>query len=329
MRPRTAGRVVSLAEGDVPRIDVVIPTLNGWPLLERCLTCLRAQTVPHTAIVVDNGSSDGTGESVRTRFPEAKLVELESNRGFPAACNCGAAAGTGQIVVLLNNDVEPAPTFLAELVTSFADAGLGSAAGVLLRRDAATIDSVGVAVDVTLAGFPRLRGSPAGGAARDEPVLLGPAGGAAAYRRRAWDEVGGFDEGVLGYGEDVDLALRLRAAGWRTIAASSALAIHLGSASFGRRSAFQRYHGGFARGYFLRRYRVLRTTAALRVVATEAIVVVGDLLISRDLQALRGRLAGWRAASGLRPRSWPPPDCIDMSLSFWKSLRARVTIYRT
>ena len=78
---------------------------------------------------------------------------------------------------------------------------------------------------------------------------LGPAGAAAAYRRTAWEQVGGMDERIFAYMEDFDLALRLRAAGWRTVAAPDARGVHLGSASHGHRSASQRSHGGFGRGY--------------------------------------------------------------------------------
>jgi len=297
-------------------------------MLESCLACLQAQTLRHTVIVVDNGSTDGTSERLRASFPHVALIDSPTNLGFPAACNRGVAAGSGEVAVLLNNDVEARPTLLAELLAPFSDRRIGSVAAVLLRPDGTTIDSVGVAVDVTLAGFPRLRGIAALEAVRREPVLAGPVGGAAAYRRRAWEDVGGLDEGVLGYGEDVDLALRLQTAGWRTVAAPHAVGLHLGSASFGRRSPFQRYHGGFARGYFLRRYAVLTSSAAMRAVATEAIVVGGDLLISRDLQALRGRVAGWRAARGLSRRPFPPAEAIDASMSFWQSLRQRLTVYR-
>src|SRR5207247_2437711 len=134
-------------------------------------------------------------------------------------------------------------------------------------------------------------------------------------------------EGVLFYGEDVDLALRLRAVGWSTVAVSDAVAIHVGSATASRRSEWQRYQGGFARGYFLRRYGVLRSRAAPRAAATEALVVVGDALVfSHDLAALRGRIAGWRAAGG-KPRVAPPRDAIDGRITFLKSVGLRLGVY--
>jgi GT2 family glycosyltransferase len=161
-------------------------------------------------------------------------------------------------------------------------------------------------------------------------VLVGPSGAAAAFRRRAWEEVGGLDEGTFAYGEDVDLALRLRAGGWETAAAADAVALHVGSASAGTRSAWQRYQGGFSRAYFLRRYDVLRGRAALRAALTEAVVVLGDALVfSHDLAALRGRIAGWRAASGRSRHPHPPPDAIDERISFFESLRMRIRVYES
>ena len=159
-------------------------------------------------------------------------------------------------------------------------------------------------------------------------MLVGPSGAAGAYRREAWEAVGGLDEGVFSYGEDVDLALRLRAAGWSTAGAADAVSVHLGSATAGTRSPSQRYQGGFARGYFLRRYGILRSRVGVRVAATEAVVVLGDaLMFSHDLAALRGRFAGWRAASGLPRHRRPPDDAIDDDITFVKSLRLRLGVY--
>ncbi|HZC29325.1 MAG TPA: glycosyltransferase family 2 protein, partial [Gaiellaceae bacterium] len=201
-------------------------------------------------------------------------------------------------------------------------------AALLLQPGEDRIESFGLAVDTTLAGYPRLRGARVSEAQATNPVLVGPSGAAAAFRRRSWDDVGGLDEGAFSYGEDVDLALRLRAAGWETTVAADAVAVHIGSASAGRRSPWQRYQGGFSRGYFLRRYDVFRSRAAPRAALTEAIVVLGDALVfSRDLAALRGRIAGWRAASGRSHRPRPPRDAIDEGISFVDSLRMRVRVY--
>jgi N-acetylglucosaminyl-diphospho-decaprenol L-rhamnosyltransferase len=313
----------------IPSIDVVIPAHNGWELTKSCLGHLAAQTVPHTVVLADNGSSDGTPERVRDAFPDVHVVELGANLGFPVACNRGVQAGEGDIVVLLNNDVDCRPDFLDRLVTPFReDERLGSVTALLLTPDAERIDSFGLAVDPTLAGYPRLRGRPPQEAQTADPILIGPIGAGGAYRREAWYEVGGLDEGVLFYGEDVDLALRLRASGWSTAAAADAVGLHIGSATASRRSAWQRYQGGFARGYFLRRYGVLRGRAALRAAATEALVVLGDAIVfSHDLAALRGRVAGWRAARG-RPRvALPLGETIDRRITFLRSVALRLGVY--
>jgi GT2 family glycosyltransferase len=190
------------------------------------------------------------------------------------------------------------------------------------------IESFGLAVDPTIAGYPRLRGAPVNDAQTTRPILVGPSGAAGAYRRRAWEEVGGLDEGVFAYAEDVDLGLRIRAAGWSASATSEAVAVHVGSASAVTRSAWQRYQGGFARGYFLRRYGVLRSREAARALATEALVVVGDAAVySHDFAALRGRLVGWRAAGGKPRAPRPPRDAIDRRITFKESLRLRRAVY--
>jgi GT2 family glycosyltransferase len=309
-------------------IDVIIPTHQRWDLTESCLRHLREQSTPHTVIVADNASTDGTPAHIRASFPKVRLVELSRNRGFTVACNRGADAGDGEIIVLMNNDVEARPDFLERLVEPLArDSRIGSAAAVLVRPDEKTIDSVGLTVDRTLAGFPRLRGCPITDAASAWPILAGPTGGGGAYRRSAWKQANGLDEGVLFYGEDVDLALRIRAAGWRAAVAPDAIAVHLGSASAGHRSAWQRYQSGFARGYFLRRYGVLRGRAAARALATETVVVVGDATLSRDLSALRGRMAGWRAARASPPAPAPPDDAVDRTISLIESLRLRRVVY--
>src|SRR5438132_1042586 len=196
-------------------IDVVIVAFNRYDLTDSCLRHLSAQTIGHRVIVVDNGSTDGTYARLHAEWPEVHLAgRFDENRGFAEACNRGVAAGSSEIVVLLNNDVDCRPDFLERLVAPLRDPAVGSVAALMLQPGEELIDSVGLTADVTLAGFPRLQGLDAGQARSERPVLTGPVGTAAAYRRSAWEQVGGFDEMFTAYQEDFDLALRLRAAGW-------------------------------------------------------------------------------------------------------------------
>ena len=307
-------------------IDIVIPTYEGWEFTESCLSHLARQTVPHTVIVSDNASTDGTAEKVRASFPSVRVVETGKNLGFAVACNRGVEAGTNDVIVLLNNDVDVRPDFLERLVAPLdADGRVGSVSALLVRPDEKLIDSVGLTADVTLAGFGRLEGRPvAQKPLRSRPVLTGPCGGAGAYRRTAWEDQGGLDESVFSYMEDLDLALRLRAAGWQAAVAPDAVGVHFGSATMGRRSAWQRQQAGFSRGYFLRRYGVFRSAAAFRTIATEAAVVLGDAVHSARCQRLcAGGFAGWRAAGGKPRHRRPPPEALDLSIGFRESLALR------
>jgi N-acetylglucosaminyl-diphospho-decaprenol L-rhamnosyltransferase len=311
-----------------PAIDVVIVAYGRYELTDSCLRHLREQTVEHRVMLVDNGSTDDTSARVGEHWPDVHLERVDDNRGFAEACNRGVAAGSGEVVVLLNNDVDARPDFLAQLVAPLhADAGVGSVAALMLQPGERLIDSAGLVADRTLASFPRLQGREVDLADSSPLVLMGPAGTAAAYRRSAWEQVGGLDEAMFAYMEDFDLAVRLRSAGWRTALADDAVGVHLGSATHGHRSAWQRRHGGFGRGYLLRRYGLLRGRGAPRVLATETVVVIADLAISRDAAALRGRLAGWRAARGA-PRLKPPPrEAVDHTITFADSLALRRGVY--
>src|SRR4029453_6774221 len=160
-------------------IAVVIPVHNRRELTENCLRHPRTQKVSHSVVVCDNGSTDGTADRVRTEFPDARVRELGANTGFSAVCNRGVEAGTGDVVVLLNNDVECPAAFLERLVAPLTEGeSVGSASPLPIRPGEERIDSVGLTVDVTLAGYPRLRGRPIADAQATTPVLVGPTGAA-------------------------------------------------------------------------------------------------------------------------------------------------------
>jgi GT2 family glycosyltransferase len=304
-------------------IDVVVPVHGNWAVTASCLAHLERQSVEHRVIVVDDASPDDTLARLRAEYPDVSVVAFAENQGFAAACNAGIAAGAADVVVLVNNDVDAEPDMLGLLVAPFRDNPiLGSAAPLLLRPNG-TVDALGLCADKTVAGFVRHAGEHPGALSTKAPTLLGPYGAVAAYRRAAIDDVGGLDEGIFMYGEELDLALRLNAAGWATVAVPAARGTHLGGASSRRGSKSQRRRAGFGRGYLLRAYGILRGRHVVRALATELIVCAGDLVLSRDLASLTGRLSGWHAGrlAARRPRVIPG---IDSSIGFLTSLRLRV-----
>jgi N-acetylglucosaminyl-diphospho-decaprenol L-rhamnosyltransferase len=297
--------------------DVVVVSYNGGEHLLTCLEHLRAAARPGVRVIVaDNASTDGSATTVRARFPDVTVLELPENAGFGRAVNAGAAAGDGEAIVLVNADMFVEPGFVEAIVAPFSDLAVGMVAGLSLVPGGELVDGFGIEIDAGLSAYNRLRLRPVGSA---PGVLLGPSGGAAAYRRSAFEAAGGFDDAFFAYGEDVDLALRLRALGWRAAAAPEARGVHLGGASFGVGSPLQRRLGGFARGFLLRRYGVLRSRAAARALVVEALVVGWGLVRFRTLVPLTARVAGWRAAGGMRLAV--PPDAVDRSITLREAIR--------
>lgn len=218
------------------RVSLVIPTFNGAHLLATCLEAVARQTRPaDETIVVDDASTDGTGALLAERFPWAQHLLLDRNLGFVGAVNAGIAASRGEIVALLNNDTETEPGWLEALVTPLeADYGVGSTASKLLLFDRR--DHLQAAGDgYSTGGVPINRGA----WTRDEGQfdssveVFGASGGAAAYRRSALDEAGGFDPWLVSYLEDTDLSWRLQLLGYGCRYVPEARVYHMVSASGG------------------------------------------------------------------------------------------------
>jgi N-acetylglucosaminyl-diphospho-decaprenol L-rhamnosyltransferase len=279
---------------------VYIPNFNGAAHLGRALRGLAAQTTPVEVVIADNGSHDDSLEIARRELPEARIVEIGRNIGFGPALNRAVAEHPAEALILLNNDADPEPRFVEALLDGLG-AGVDSVAGVLLQERAPElIDSAGVVADETLMGFDYLHGEPVSAAA-SAPDPLGPTGGAGLYRREAFEAVGGFDERIFLYYEDLDLALRLAAAGGHCRLAPEARALHAYSASLGAASAFKYARTGWSRGYMLRRYGVMdRPGRALRALACEGAICAGQLLKDRTVAGFSGRLRGWRDGRGER-----------------------------
>lgn len=291
---------------------IYIPTYNGERHLRRVLRSLEAQTRPADVVLVDNGSTDDSLALVRRDFPEVAVVAHGENLGFGRALNLALRERPADPLILLNNDVECEPQFVEAMLDGLGG-GAEAVAGVLTQERAPErIDSAGVVADRTVMGFDYLHGEPVEAASRAADPL-GPTGGAALYRLAAFEAVGGFDERIFLYYEDLDLALRMAAAGGRCRLAPEARALHAYSASLGAGSGEKFARTGWSRGYMLRRYRVMsRPRLAVRALACEAAICAGQLLADRTAKGLMGRVRGWRDAAGLEPRPVAAP-LLDIS----------------
>lgn len=222
----------------LPTVSVIIPNYNGLRFLDTCLNALRGQTYPRDRldiILVDDGSCDNSVPHVREHYPEVRVLVLERNRGLAAACNRGAEIAQGEIIALLNNDTEAEPGWVDALVAALEEhPWAGAAASKMLLFDQRNVlHSAGDLMGVD--GIPRNRGvweEDRGQFDRDR-VVFGGCGGAVAYRREVWQALGGFDEDLFMYLEDVDLAWRMQLRGWGTVFAPTARVYHHLSATGG------------------------------------------------------------------------------------------------
>jgi N-acetylglucosaminyl-diphospho-decaprenol L-rhamnosyltransferase len=285
---------------------VVIPTLRGGPSLTALVAALVADA---EVVVADNGMSP----AARSAAGEAgaRVLELGANVGFGTAVNRAAATTRSRTLVVLNDDIAPEPGCLAALVARLQNAEMAS--GVLLKAEQpALIDSAGIVIDRCLGAYDHLQDQPVT-ALRGAPAPFGPGGGVAAFRREAFDRVGGYDPGFFAYFEDVDLAIRLRLAGARCALAADARALHIGSATLGYASLEKAVLVGASRGRIVRKYGLLRApSSAAWVLATEALTAAELLRRHRSLRPLGARMAGFAACRERAPR--PPAHVAGVGL---------------
>ncbi len=189
----------------------MIVTYESRDDVARSLPAVAAQLVGgDELVVVDNASTDGTAEAVAEVAPSAKLIRSGENEGFAAACNRGAAAASGDLLLLLNPDTEVQAGFREAIVGPLSDRRWAAWMGLVTRDGGALINTAGNVVH--FAGFTWAGGDgrPLAEAPTDTAPVPSLSGACLAIRRQTWDRLGGFAGEFFAYLEDTDLSLRLR-----------------------------------------------------------------------------------------------------------------------
>ncbi len=218
----------------MPGVTVVIPNWNRRDLVERLIAQLLAQSQPVAEIlVVDNGSQDGSAAAARRAG--ARVLEMGRNVGFSAAVNRGIAETATELVAVVNNDVEPATTWLERLVEAIREPQVWFATGKLLNAaDPGQLDG---AYDALSRGACAWR---AGHGRRDGPLWDRPVQirfapfTATLFRTELFRQIGPLDERFESYLEDIDFCLRAARQGRPGVYVPAAVAVHQGSATLGR-----------------------------------------------------------------------------------------------
>jgi GT2 family glycosyltransferase len=308
----------------VPSVTVsaVVVNFRRPDILGDCLRSLREALavtgVETELVVVDNASGDESLELIAQVAPEAIVLEMPSNLGFPTAVSHGIRRSSGEWVLLINNDVIVEPDAVRHLLDAVRSAPhLGSAAAQMrfAGGQAGIINSAGIGVDRLGIAYDRLLGEPVA-ASETEPVeVFGACCGAALLRRAMLDQIGGFDESFFFALDDADIAWRAQMHGWRSVYVPSAVVHHHHGATIGHGSSLKYFHVG------LNRVRMLAKNADSRQLRRYGpAMLIYDLgyiaftaLTDRTLAPLRGRLKGlreWRsyrrAGAGRRPVELAP-----------------------
>jgi N-acetylglucosaminyl-diphospho-decaprenol L-rhamnosyltransferase len=209
-------------------LAAVVVTHDSAAHLSATLQALRAQlTDDDELIVVDCASRDGSAASVRAAVPDAQVVALQHNAGFAGGASVGAHAATAPLLLFLNPDALPSPGCIAALRLAAAEQpGWGAWQALVLQSDERTVNSAGNEVHWLGFGWAGGCDQPLAAIGTTPRAVSFASGAALVVRREAWEAVGGFSPEYFMYGEDLDLGLRLRLAGWESGIVPGARVVH-------------------------------------------------------------------------------------------------------
>jgi len=234
---------------------VVIPNWNGRDLLEKYIPSVIAALASNPAneiLVVDNGSTDGSADFLRERFPEVNVLALPENLGFGGGSNAGFRAAKNDIVVLLNSDMRVATDFLAPLLEGFRDPEVFAVSCQIFFSDPAKVrEETGLTQGWWQDGSLRVRHRV--DAAVDDlfPCFYG-GGGSCAFDRAKFLELGGFDRLLEPfYLEDTDLGFMAWKRGWKVLYQPRSVVYHEHRGTIGKKFAAEFIQGVLRKNFLL------------------------------------------------------------------------------
>jgi GT2 family glycosyltransferase len=232
---------------DPPIATVIIPNYNGMRFLAELRDSLRGQSERRfRVIVVDDASSDASGEFVAREWPEATLIRNANNLGFAGSCNRGLEAADTLFVVLLNNDTRVDVDWMREGLAAFtSEKTAGVASLILLSEPPHLVDSAGDLYSVAGGAQKRCHLQPRERVQGLPTAIFSACGASAFYRRDILARIGNMDAALGSYYDDVDIGFRLAWAGYDCQFAPRSICYHRLSASYDPRG--WNYHFNSAR----------------------------------------------------------------------------------
>ncbi len=220
-------------DAGLPSVSAVIVTRNGEAHIRACLDSLLRQDIPLLEIlVVDNGSTDGTGGIIRGEYPSVRIIHPGKNLYYPGGLNYGIARAAGETVLVLNDDVELEPDVVGRLAERMRQDATAAAVVPELRlfHLRGFLNGIGNHVRGAGWGSDNFIGCVDVGQFRDLREVPSACISAALIRKSAWEAIGPFDAGYKAYYEDADWSFRARLAGWTIAAVPEAIVYHKFSA---------------------------------------------------------------------------------------------------
>jgi len=215
-------------EADTSPVTLLVLNFNGKAHLKKCLDSLLATNYSRfNVVVIDNGSTDGSAELLKSNYPNVKVIKHRQNYGYAIGYNFVIDTLKDEYIVLLNNDILVKPDWLKELMAYVKNDGVAAVAPKMkFLHNKTLINAAGGSCDIYGVGFNRGNGEVDMKQYDVVQEVFYGNGGALLIKKRVWREIGSFDERYFMYGEDLDWCWRARLKGYKIIYVPHAKVYH-------------------------------------------------------------------------------------------------------